>query len=344
MASGASRPPLVSVVFPIRNEAGHIAASLDAVLAQDYPPDRMEVIVADGMSGDGTREIVLRYGARDPRVRLIDNPGRIVPTGLNAALRAAQGAVIVRVDGHTLIERSYVSEAVAALGRTGADVVGGNMSAAGRTAFGRAVALATSTPAGVGGSAFHYKEAEGPAESVYMGVFRRDVFERFGLFDAGLVRNQDDEFNYRVRERGGRICLVPSLRSTYAPRESPSKLFRQYFQYGLYKVRVALLHPRMMRSRHVVPAAFVLALASLAAASWFSSVALVVLGALLAAHALAALLFSARSAARDPAAWLLVPATTLILHVAYGSGFAAACVAALAGRTPGAEPARGGAS
>src|SRR5262249_26257747 len=148
---------------------------LEAILAQTYPRERMEILVVDGMSEDSTRAIVETFSRRDARIRLLDNPGRIVPTALNEAIHEFRGETLVRVDGHTLLETDYVAEAVSALARTGADVVGGTMDPVGVSAFGRAVAIATSTPIGVGGSAFHYSLREQEAESVYMGTFRRDV-------------------------------------------------------------------------------------------------------------------------------------------------------------------------
>lgn len=327
--------PFVSVVLPVRNEAAHLGACLKAVEDQEYPGGRMEILVADGRSTDGTRDLVGERARLDPRIRLVDNPGRIVPTGLNAAIRLSRGDVIVRVDGHTIVERDYVRRGVEALTRTRADIVGGNMNAASSSLFGRAVAMATSTPMGVGGSRFHYSSREEPAETVYMGTFRRDVFDRFGWFDENLVRNQDDEFTYRVRESGGKVFLVPSMISRYTPRESPVRLLKQYFQYGFYKVRVARLHPKMMRPRHLTPSAFVLLLTVLAAAAPASAAAATALAALLVLHAAASLAFSARSGASDPAAWILVVPATLLLHAGYGAGFLAGAAALLLGREPG---------
>jgi succinoglycan biosynthesis protein ExoA len=327
--------PLVSVVLPVRNEAKDLGACLDAVLAQDYPRERMEILVADGMSDDATRDVVASYARRDPRIRLVDNPGRIVPTALNAAIRAFKGDVLVRVDGHTIVERDYVSKGVEGLRRSGADIVGGTMRAVGSSTFGRAVALATSTPMGVGGSSFHYAEREHEAESVYMGTFLRDVFARFGQFNESCVRNQDDEFTYRVRESGGKVFLIPSMRSIYFPRESPRALFRQYYQYGYFKVLVASLHPRMMRPRHVIPSLFVLGLFLALAAALIVPPAALLLAGLLLLHALLSLGFAFREGRKDPSAWLLVPGPTILLHVAYGAGFIAGCLAALAGRAPG---------
>src|SRR5688572_15794917 len=208
----ADRTPTVTVIMPIRNEGAFLRRSLGAVLGQDYPAARLEVIVADGCSDDDTRAIVRELQAAHPRLRLIDNPGRIAPTGMNAGIRAATGDVIVRVDGHTIVAHDYVRECVAALARTQAETVGGRMDGAGATPFGQAAALATSSRFGVGGARFHYSDREEPADSVYLGAWHRDVFDRFGLFDEELVRNQDDELNYRIQARGGRVMLCPRIR------------------------------------------------------------------------------------------------------------------------------------
>ena len=199
--------PFVSVVMPVRQEASHIAHTVGAVLAQDYPGELLEVIVADGMSTDGTRGVLEGIQREHANLIVLDNPGRIAPTALNVAIRAARGAVIVRVDGHTEVAADYVRECVEALARSGADNAGGRMNALGEGAFGAAVALATSSPFGVGGARFHYSDREEWVDTVYLGAWRRDVFDRIGFFDEELVRNQDDEFNYRLRASGGRILL-----------------------------------------------------------------------------------------------------------------------------------------
>src|SRR6185312_682508 len=203
--------PSVTVIMPIRNEAAFIARSLGAVLDQDYPADRMQVLVADGMSDDATRAIV---------EEIADNPGGVVPTGFNAALSRARGEIIVRVDGHTIIADDYVSACVTALGESGADTVGGRMDAQGRGRIGEVIALATSSRFGVGNAQFHYASGEHWVDSVYMGAWRREVFDRVGGFDPEMVRNQDDEFNYRLRAAGGRILLTDRIRSRYYSRAS----------------------------------------------------------------------------------------------------------------------------
>lgn len=332
--------PFVSVIMPVRNEAEFIERSLGSVLGQDYPADRMEVIVADGMSDDGTRELVRAAAGRDGRVRLVDNEGRIAPTALNAALAGARGTIIVRVDGHTEIASDYVRQCVLELERTGADNVGGRMEAEGSGTVRRAIAAATGSPFGVGGARFHYSEAEEWVDTVYLGAWRRVTFDSLGLFDEELVRNQDDEFNYRLRAAGGRILLSPKIRSCYYGRSSLSSLARQYFQYGFWKVRVSQKHPRQMRLRQFVPPLFVLALLVAAAAALaFPSApaARLPLAGLAALYLAADLVAAAVEARRQKVNPVLLAFVYPILHLAYGSGFLAGLFR-FAGRRGGAAP------
>jgi succinoglycan biosynthesis protein ExoA len=315
--------PRVTIVMPVRNEGAFIARSAGAALAQDYPPERLEVLVADGGSTDGTRTALRALQARHPNLEVVDNPGGIVPTGLNAALRQASGEVIVRVDGHTIVERDYVRECVAALERSAAETVGGRMDADGDSPFGRAVAAATSSPFGVGNARFHYAGSEQYVDTVYLGAWRRDVFERFGGFDEELVRNQDDEFNARVRAGGGRIFLTPRIRSRYFARSTPRTLWRQYFQYGLWKVRVMQKHPAQMQARQFVPAVFVAALTGLAAATPLLAPVRWGLAALALLYGSASLAAAAAVVARTRRTADLprLVAVFAILHLAYGAGF-----------------------
>ncbi len=313
--------PTVSVIMPIRNEGESLRESLRAVLNQDYPHDLVEIVVADGMSDDCTRNIVREFQAVHPNLKLVDNPGRIVPTGMNAAIGVSSGQVIVRVDGHTIIDDDYVGACVDELDRSGADNVGGRMVGVGEGRFARAVALATSSPFGVGGARFHYSGEREWVDTVYLGAWRRDLFEKIGLFDEELVRNQDDELNYRLRDQGGRILLSPSIRSRYAVRATPRALFSQYFQYGFWKVRVMQKHPTQTRVRHFVPPAFVAVLASLAVLSPGFRRPRRALRSLLLVYGLCCAVAGLRIASgekngREP----LVAAVFPILHLAYGSG------------------------
>ena len=321
--------PYVSVIMPIRNEADFIQRSLSAVLTQDYPHDCFEVLVADGMSTDQTRAIVQATAAEHPdiSVKIIDNPRQIVPTGFNAALAQAKGEVIVRVDGHTIIEPDYLHECVSALERSGADNVGGRMDAVGTTLFGEAAALATSSPFGVGGARFHYSDQEDWVDTVYMGAWRRDVFEHLGCFDEELVRNQDDEFNYRTRAAGGQILLSPNIRSRYFNRSTPRALWRQYYHYGFYKVRVLQKHPAQMRPRQFVPPIFALSLLLGAALAPFSKPARQLWKAALATYGLANLAASVKLAHANGWQHLKrLPAVFFTLHFSYGLGFLAGLV------------------
>jgi glycosyltransferase involved in cell wall biosynthesis len=313
--------PMVSVIIPIRNEAATIGALLDGVLAQDYSPEGLEVLVADGDSSDDSARVVEAYAARDARVRLLRNPRRIVPSALNIAIRAARGAIICRIDGHTRIAPDYVRVGVETLRRTGADNVGGPMHAVGGGWFGDAVAAATASRFGIG-SYFHYGTAEREVDTVYLGMWPREVFERIGLFDEELVRNQDDEFNYRLRKAGGRVLLTPAMHSWYQNRQTLTGLLRQYFQYGQWKVRVLQKHPRQMSWRHFVPPLFVATLGGLTALGAIAPLAAAAARALAAAYATAVLVVSGRIAARRGiAAWLATALAFVAIHVAWGTGF-----------------------
>lgn len=315
--------PRVTIIMPIRNEGGFIGRSLGAVLAQDYPAERMEVLVVDGLSDDATRDLIAHTIVAHPGaapVTVLDNPGRIVPTGMNIGLRRARGDVIVRVDGHCEIAPDYVRRCVEALQETGADNVGGLQRAVGETPVGEAIALANSSPFGVGGARFHYASEPGWADTVYLGAYRREVFDRVGGFDEELVRNQDDELNFRLIQAGGRIWLDPAIRSTYYSRAALPKLWRQYYQYGLYKVLVIRKRGAVASWRHLVPAAFVLSLALsllLALVTRRPRLGLLVAGPYAAAN-LGASLWTGR---RAPRALPLLPPAFAAMHVAYGLGF-----------------------
>jgi glycosyltransferase involved in cell wall biosynthesis len=319
-------PPFVTVIMPIRNEASFIARSLGAVLAQTYPPDRLEILIADGLSSDDTRAIIqsLAQTSAIP-IHIVENPGLIVPTGFNAALKQARGEIIIRVDGHTIIAPDYVRICVETLQATGADNVGGRMDAISQaTPSAEAIALATSSPFGVGGARFHYSTQQEYVDTVYMGAWPRRVFDQIGGFDEELVRNQDDEFNYRLRASGGKILLNPRIESQYHNRSTIRSLARQYFQYGLFKVRVLQKHPAQMRLRQFVPPIFVLALLGGAILSPFSPLIaglwLLMLALYICAN-LALSLYLARSAKQ--ARWFHIACVFLVLHICYGSGFLA---------------------
>jgi GT2 family glycosyltransferase len=311
----------VSVVLPVLNEELHIAACLESVLAQDYPSDRYEVIVADGGSTDGTRDIVSEVAARDPRVRLIDNPGRLQAAGLNRAILASRGDVIARQDGHAEWAPDHLTTSVALLLATGADNVGGRQEAVGDGPSGRAIARAMSSPFGVGGARFRYSDHEEEMPTVFLGTFRRSAFERVGLFDEAYPPHEDYELNERIRATGGRIVFSPEIRTKYYVRSGLLALGRQYFRYGRGKVRVARASPGVVRPYHLVAPAFVASL-PLGAAMVLSGRGrrLALAGA---ATYGAACLIAGQLAGRDepPAVRARIPAAFAVMHVAWGAGF-----------------------
>jgi len=251
--------PLVTVIMPVRNEQKAIRQSLGSVLVQDYPADRMEVLVADGMSDDDTRAIVSEIARHDPRVRLIDNQARIMAAGFNAALAFARGEIIVLLGGHSEVAPDFVRESVVLLrGRPEAWSVGGPISHMAHSLFGKAVAVAMSHRLGVGNASHHFANYEGYAEGAPFPILWRWVFERVGMLDERLVRNQDDEFYYRIRQAGGKIYISPRVRYTYFVRERMGQLFRQYFQYGFWRIPVMKKHQRPTTVRQVIPSLFYL--------------------------------------------------------------------------------------
>ncbi|MFN8589581.1 MAG: glycosyltransferase family 2 protein [Candidatus Eisenbacteria bacterium] len=314
--------PFVSVLLAVRNEERHICAALDAVRAQDWPRDRMEIVVADGRSTDATRALVERIAARDPRVRLVDNPERHVAQGLNTALAASCGDVVVRVDGHCRVPAGYVRAGVAALQGGGLACAGGPVRALGETAVARAIALAMSTPFGVGGATFRFAREACDVAHLPFGVWPREVFERLGGFDEALVRNQDDEFSDRIVRAGGRIRLLPEQASDYWSRATFAGLWRQYFGYGYWKVRVIRKRGGWPSSpRHLVPAAFVTALVAGPLAALATGIAPFAWGVPAAYAAFLALAAGATWLARGDAAAALLPLALPVMHTAYGVGF-----------------------
>jgi succinoglycan biosynthesis protein ExoA len=329
-ARGEGPLPFVSVVMPVRNEADFMAESLSAVLAQDYPHDRLEVFVVDGMSSDDTRRVAgsVARGCPSVPVTLLANPGRIAPTALNIAIQRARGDVIVRVDGHCRIAHDYVSRCVAHLRESNVSGVGGPIRTMARTSAGKAIASAMSSRFGVGPSSFRTIQGRTLlVDTVAFPAYTRAALRLAGPFDEELVRNQDDEYNYRLRKLGGTLLLASDVSSDYYSRGSLRSLFRQYFQYGFYKVRVMQKHPRQMHPRQFVPPAFVVALGATLLAAPVSHLGRVGLLTLAGLYEMAILAVATTIARRD--GWRQLPplmAAFPALHIGYGAGFLAGLV------------------
>ena len=252
--------PTVSVVMPIRNEAEHLERAIESILSQHYPLP-FDVCLAVAPSNDGTESLAKRLASGNDRVKVVSNPLGVTPAGLNAAIAATTGEVVVRVDGHSALSEGYIRRAVETMRLTGAVNVGGIQDAKGETPFEEAVAAAMTSWLGTGGSRFHVGGAEGSVDTVYLGVFDRAAGDTVGWFDERLVRNQDYELNIRLRKAGGTVWFDPELSVAYRPRGSIKALAKQYHEYGKWKAVVARKHPGSLRVRQVAPAAVTLAIA-----------------------------------------------------------------------------------
>ncbi|HYO83446.1 MAG TPA: glycosyltransferase family 2 protein [Bryobacteraceae bacterium] len=328
-----SSEPLVTVVVACRNESRHIRVFLESLLSQQTGAITWEAVLADGMSDDGTRDVIAGITSRDPRIRVIDNPGRIVSTGLNAAIRSARGHLILRMDAHTEYASDYIRRCVETMRRTGADNVGGPARTRSEGLWGRAIAAAYHSRFACGGAGFHDTAFEGFVDTVPYGCWRREKLIEIGLFDEHLVRNQDDELNLRLARAGGKIYQSPTIVSWYHPRSSLSALFRQYLQYGFWKVAVIRKHRIPASPRHLVPGAFVSSLVLVA----IGTAAAMVFNQPAWATALAALwtaMFALYAGAASAAAFAvsrrdgwellcLLPIVFCAYHFGYGIGFLA---------------------
>ncbi len=261
MASTAQPRPGVSYVIPVLNEAAYIENAVTTVLAQDYEGPK-ELVLALGPSTDDTDAIVARLAAAEPRIVVVRNPDTDIPVGLNLAIRATHHAIVVRVDAHSELEPDYTRRAIAALDRTGAANVGGVMLARGRTPFQAAVARAYNSRFGLGGGSYHGGAAEGPAESAYLGVFRREVLDEVGMYDETIRRGEDWELNLRIRAAGHVVWFDPELEVTYWPRESWTKLARQFCATGIWRGELVRRYRGRNPWRFFVPPLLVVALAA----------------------------------------------------------------------------------
>lgn len=309
--------PAVSVVMPVLNEENYLADAVARVLAQEYPGD-LEVVCALGPSRDRTQEVAERLAAADPRVRLVDNPSGRTPDALNAAIAASTHPVVVRVDGHAELSEGYIRAAVAELLRVGADNVGGLMYAQGRTTMEKAVAAAMRSPVGVGNARFHVGGEAGPADTVYLGVFRREALEAAGGYDTHFSRAQDWELNHRIRQAGGLVWFTPDLLVTYRPRGSFSALARQYFNYGRWRRVVAARHEGTINLRYLAPPTMVLGTTTAALlGAWWRPAWLVPAG-----YVAGIVAGGALAGRGEPlASRALLPAVLATMHWSWGIGF-----------------------
>jgi succinoglycan biosynthesis protein ExoA len=311
--------------MPVRNEERHLEEAVRSVLAQDYPGG-IEVVLAVGPSRDATAGIAQRLAASDSRVSVVPNPSGLIPSASNAAIKASRYPIVARVDGHAILPPGYLELAVRTLQETGADNVGGIMAAEGITAFEQAVAWAMTSRAGVGSARFHTGGRAGPADSVYLGVYRRAALEQVGGYDESYQRAEDWEMNHRIRRAGGLIWFQPKLRVTYRPRSTVGRLASQYFHYGRWRRVVSRQHPGTINVRYLAPpvtlvaatAGLVAGVAGLTAGPGWLGPALLLPGGYL-AGVFAVTVTAARKLAPRALAWL--PLALVTMHMSWGFGF-----------------------
>lgn len=314
--------PFVTVIVPVRNEEKFIARCLESILHQDYGQRFFEVVIVDGASTDRTKELIQIFQKKYDNLILLNNACRFIPVSLNLALQRAKGEIIVRVDGHATVAPDYLTKCVDTLESTQADCVGGAILSTHENENGSAIALAMSSRFGVGNARFRLSGYEGYVDTLAFGAYKRSVFDRIGIFDEEFIRCEDDEFNYRLIKSGGKIYLAPQIKACYFPRADLQKLWQQYFNYGLWKIRVLQRHASVMQLRQFIPPLFVFTLLFLAVAGIFTPLARLLLAGVNSLYALSALTCAAklwRSAPQSSFPVLL--AAFPVLHISYGLGF-----------------------
>lgn len=312
------QPPAVSVIMPVLNEERHLRNSVRHILEQEYAGE-MEVVIALGPSADRTDEIAAELVREDPRVHTVPNPTGRTPAALNAAIKASRHPIVVRVDGHGMLSPNYIATAVRLLEETGAANVGGIMHAEGENSWEDAVAAAMTSKIGVGNAAFHTGGQAGPAETVYLGVFRREALEQQGGYNEEFIRAQDWELNFRIREAGGQIWFSPELKVQYRPRPSIRALAKQYKDYGKWRHVVARYHAGSINLRYLAPPTAVCAIA----AGVVVGAALTPWGFVVPAGYLAAITAGSLPAGKGLSvkARAQIPVALATMHMSWGVGF-----------------------
>jgi len=317
----------VSIIIPCYNEQSTIRLLLDALREQTFPLADMEVVIADGMSTDNTRDEIAAFQKDHPNldVRIVENKARSIPSGLNRAIEDSRGDIIVRLDAHSRPYPDYVERCVAALEDNRGDNVGGvwEIQPGADTWIAKSIAVAAAHPLGVGDALYRHAKHAAEVDTVPFGSFKRELVDRIGYFDEALLTNEDYEFNTRIRKAGGRIWLDPSIRSIYFARSTSQELARQYWRYGYWKWRMLRLYTNTIRWRQVLPPLFVLSLIVFTVASFFIPFARYVLAGELTAYIFILLALGAQISFRKQHAYFAVglPLAISVMHISWGSGF-----------------------
>lgn len=326
--------PSVSVIIPCRNEEKTIHSVLDAIYSQTHSHELLQVVIADGLSEDHTREEIASFKNNHPDldVLVVDNPQRIIPAGLNAAIQASSGEIIVRMDAHSIPNSDYVALCVDALERNIAQNVGGvwDIQPGKSSWIARSIAAAAANPLGVGDAHYRFTDKAAYVDTVPYGSYKRDLFEQIGLFDETLLANEDYELNTRILQSGGKIWLDPKIRCTYYARSNLLALSKQYYGYGYWKVQMLKRYPETLRWRQALPPAFLLGLLTTLLVGFFWKPSLYLFAASLGLYLLILLGVGIHMAItkRDILMMIGVPLAIITMHFSWGAGFLAGAFSA----------------
>jgi succinoglycan biosynthesis protein ExoA len=332
--------PLVSIIVPCRNEENTIRLLLDAIFQQTYPRKDMEVIIADGLSTDATRQVISDFQQEKPdlSVKVVDNPVRSIPAALNTAIHASSGEYILRLDAHCIPAQDYVARCITGLQEGLGENVGGvwKIQPSSQGWLARSIAAAAAHPLGVGDARYRYSTRAEAVDTVPFGAFRRSTLEKIGAYDESLLTNEDYELNARLRMSGGKVWLDPAIQAVYFSRGSIPALARQYFRYGFWKVRMLRRYPKTLRWRQAIPPLFILSLIVLLLLSPFLALARWGLLIEFLLYLLVLLGGAAISIQRkgDPALLAGIPLAIATMHIAWGAGFWVSLIKSLAHSRP----------
>jgi len=313
--------PTVSIIIPCRNEEKFIGKCLGSVIEQDYPKENLEILVVDGRSEDKTKEIVSEFSKKYLNIRLLENPKKIVSAALNIGIRESRGAYILRADAHSVYDENYISKSIEFLEKTGAACVGGPMRAVGDNYLGKAIAFIHHSRFGIGVAKFHNENTEGWADTVYLGCYQKEIFDKIGLYNEKLTRTEDIELNSRLRKIGGKIFLTPQIKSFYHCRPTLGGLFHQNFLNGFEVIRTAKEMFYAICFRHLVPLFFTGSLILSLIFSPFFLIARTLFVLIFGAYLLVNLFFSIKISLKEGIQYLFIlPLVFFIFHFSYGFG------------------------
>ena len=313
----------VSIVIACQNEEKYIKECLNSLINQNYPKNNFEIIVADGESQDKTKKIINNVIENNPHIKIkfLNNPQKFNSFGFNLGIKESRGEVIIIFGAHTIANKNFIVKNIEYLEKTETDCVGGPIKNVSNSFMGKIISLVISSPFGVGGAKFRYSQEEGYVDTVAFGAYRAKIFKKIGLFNEKLVRNQDIEFNSRMRKAGGKIFMTPEIKSYYQVPETLSKLWLQNFRNGLWNIHTQKLVPGSLRLRHFIPLCFIGGLLGSLILTFFTLVGKILFILIASSYILANLFFSFKISLKKGLKYLpVLPITFFILHFSYGLG------------------------